>query len=212
MQIGLMNNPRTDPVAEIEFIASNGFDFVDLTLEYPATHIDVIRKQDVLKALKAGVTVHPDPGKGAMESQATISLNALSFKIISDEAVKRGIAIVVENVPGVFSSVEPLRSVLNSVPGVGFHFDIGHAFVGRNRFNQILSAFKDKLAHVHLSDNRMRDDDHLPLGTGRIDWAGVVKAVKKTGYDGTFTMEVFSNDRRYVLASVEKFKELWQAG
>jgi len=158
MQIGLMNNPRTDPVAEIEFIASSGFDFVDLTLEYPSTHIDVIRRQEVLKALTAGglsvvghtayylpfaspinalrdaavgdvirtldffreagakmVTVHPDPGKGAMDSQATISLNALSFKIISDEAVKRGIAIVVENIPGIFSSVEPLKSVLNSV-------------------------------------------------------------------------------------------------
>jgi len=57
----------------------------------------------------------------------------------------------------------------------------------------------------------MRDDDHLPLGAGRIDWDEVVKAIKKTGYDGTFTMEVFSNDRRYVLASVEKFKELWQS-
>jgi sugar phosphate isomerase/epimerase len=255
MQIGLMNNPRTDPVAEIQFIASSGFDFVDLTLEYPTSHIDVISKKDVLEALKASglavvghtayylpfaspintlrdaavndviktldffkeagagiVTVHPDPGKGGMDSQATTSLNALSFKIISDEAVKRDIAIVVENVPGIFSSVEPLRTVLNSVPGMGFHFDVGHAFVGRNRFNQVLSAFKDKLAHVHLSDNRMRDDDHLPLGAGRINWEDVIKAIKKTGYDGTFTMEVFSNDRRYVLASVEKFRELWQSG
>jgi len=254
MKIGLMNNPRTDPVAEIEFIASNGLDFVDLTLEYPAAHIDVLRKDDVLKAImgaglsvvghtayylpfaspinalrdaavgdviktldffrEAGaerVTVHPDPGKGASDSQATIGLNALSFKIISDEALKKGISIVVENVPGLFSSVEPLRSVLSSVPGMGFHFDVGHAFVGRNRFNQMLSAFKDRLAHVHLSDNRMRDDDHLPLGTGRIDWGEVVKAIKKTGYDGTFTMEVFSSDRRYVLASIEKFKELWQS-
>jgi sugar phosphate isomerase/epimerase len=255
MQIGLMNNPRTDPLAEIEFIASNGFDFIDLTLEYPAAHLDVIPKEEVLKALEVSglsvvghtayylpfaspvgalrdaaigdvvgtldffkeagagmVTVHPDPGKGAMDSQATIGLNALSFKIISDEAVKRGINIIVENVPGIFSSVEPLKAVLNSVPGMGFHFDVGHAFVGRNRFNQILSAFKDRLAHVHLSDNRMRDDDHLPLGTGRIDWDEVVKAIKKSGYDGTFTMEVFSTDRRYVLASVEKFKELWQSG
>jgi sugar phosphate isomerase/epimerase len=254
MQIGLMNNPRTDPVAEIEFIASNGFDFIDLTLEYPATHIDVIKKQEVLRALRAGglsvvghtayylpfgspinalraaavgdvirmldffkeagaetVTLHPDPGRGAMDSQATISFNALSFKIISDEAVKRGIAVVVENVPGLFSSVEPLKAVLNSVPGMGFHLDVGHAFVGRNRFNQVLGAFKDRLAHVHLSDNRMRDDDHLPIGAGRIDWAEVVKSIKKTGYDRTFTMEVFSNDRRYVLASVEKFRELWRS-
>ena len=28
MQIGLMNNPRNDPVGDIDFIASNGFDFI----------------------------------------------------------------------------------------------------------------------------------------------------------------------------------------
>jgi sugar phosphate isomerase/epimerase len=250
-----MNNPRTDPVAEIGFIASGGFDFIDLTLEFPAAHIDVIPKQSVLKALgesglsvvghtayylpfaspinalreaaihdvvrsldffkQAGasiVTLHPDPGPGTMENHATVSLNALSFKIISDEASKRGITMVVENVPGIFSSIEPLRTLLDSVPGLGFHFDVGHAFVGRNRFNQLLGAFKDKMAHVHLSDNRLRDDDHLPLGSGRINWDDVIKAIKKTGYDATFTLEVFSSDRRYVFGSMEKLRELWQSG
>jgi sugar phosphate isomerase/epimerase len=117
----------------------------------------------------------------------------------------------VENVPGIFSSVDPLKSIMESVPGLGFHLDVGHAFIGRNRFNQLLSAFKDKLAHVHLSDNRMRDDDHLPLGAGRIDWDHVIKGIKRAGYDGTFTLEVFSNDRRYVLSSMEKLKDLWHA-
>lgn len=255
MQVGLMNNPRTDPVAEIGYMTSNGFDFIDLTLEYPKSHLDAISREDVLKALgdsglgvvghtafylpfgspigplreaaiddvvrtldffkEAGasvVTVHPDPGVGAMENSATIGLNALSFKIISDEAAKRDITMVVENVPGMFSSVEALRSILNSVPALRFHLDVGHAFIGRHRFNHLLSAFKDKLAHVHLSDNRLRDDDHLPLGAGRINWDDVIKAIKKTGYDGTFTLEVFANDRRYVLGSMEKLKELWQSG
>jgi sugar phosphate isomerase/epimerase len=253
MQIGLMNNPRTDPVAEIDFIASHGFDFIDLTLEYPTAHIDVLSGQDVLKALadsglgvightayylpfaspinalrdaaigdvvrsldffrQAGakiVTLHPDPGIGAMEAPTTVSMNALSFKIISDQAAKRDIRMVIENIPGAFSAVEPLRSILDSVPGLGFHLDVGHAFIGRQRFSHLLAAFKDKLAHVHLSDNRFRDDDHLPLGCGRINWDDVIKAIKKAGYDATFTLEVFSNDRRYVLGSMEKLKELWQ--
>jgi sugar phosphate isomerase/epimerase len=254
MQIGLMNNPRTDPVAEIGFIASNGFDFVDLTLEYPAAHLDVIAKKDVLKALgdsglgvvghtayylpfgspigalrdaavadalrtldffkEAGariVTLHPDPGVGQMEPATTAGLNAFSFRIISDEAAKRGITAVVENVPGAFSSVALLKSVLTPVSGLGFHLDVGHAFIGGNRFNHLLGAFKDRLAHVHLSDNRLREDDHLPLGSGRINWEEVIKSIKKIGYDATFTLEVFSNDRRYVIGSMEKLKELWAA-
>jgi sugar phosphate isomerase/epimerase len=254
MQIGLMNNPRSILAAEIDFIASNKFDFIDLTLEYPTAHIDVIDRNEVLKRLKdtglrvighttyylpfgspidsmrvaaindvigtleffreagAGiVTVHPDPGVGAVETQTTISLNALSFKIISDEATKHDISVVVENVPGVFSSVDALNSIMKSVPALSFHLDVGHAFVHRNRFRHLLSAFKDKLQHVHLSDNRLRADDHLPLGAGNIDWEDVVGAIKKTGYDSTFTLEVFSDDRRYVLGSRDKLKELWQS-
>jgi len=254
MQIGLMNNPRSDLAADIDFIASNGFDFIDLTLEYPKSHIDVIDRQGILKELKhsalevightayylpfgspidsirvaaindairtleffkeAGasiVTVHPDPGVGAIETQTTTSLNALSFKIISDEAAKHDISIVVENVPGVFSSVDALNSILQSVPALSFHLDVGHAFIHRNRFRHLLSAFKVKLRHVHLSDNRLRADDHLPLGAGNIDWEDVVGAIKKTGYDSTFTLEVFSDDRRYVLGSRDKLKELWQS-
>jgi len=36
MQIGAMNHPARSPLDEIEWIGTNGFDFVDLTLEPPA--------------------------------------------------------------------------------------------------------------------------------------------------------------------------------
>lgn len=252
MQVGLMNNPRVDPVGEIEFFASHGFDFIDLTLEFPLSHISLIDRDavlakiaearlgvighttyylpfaspingirnaaiaDVIETLdffqKAGaelVTVHPDPGIGAIDQQTIISLNAMSFKVISDEARKRDLTIMVENVPGMFSSPEVLREIFNKVSELRFHLDVGHAFVGRDRFKHLLGAFRERLVHIHLSDNRMREDDHMPLGAGNIRWEEVVPTIKSTGYDGTFTLEVFSADRRYVLASREKFVELW---
>jgi sugar phosphate isomerase/epimerase len=254
MKIGLMNNPRNDLLAEIDLIGSNGFDFIDLTLEYPKAHIDLINRQEVLKALgesglgvvghtswylpfaspinairdaaihdvskclplfkEAGaekVTVHPDPGIGAIETKTTISLNALSFKILADEAAKRDLTIIVENVPGNFSSVAALRSILDSVPSLRFHLDVGHAFIRRNRFRQLLSAFKDKIVHLHLSDNRMREDDHIPLGAGNINWTEVIGAIKQIGYDSTITLEVFSSDLRYVIGSRDKLRELWKS-
>jgi len=253
MKIGVMNNPTGDPVEEIKTAAANGFDFMDLTLEYPQAHIDVINQEAVLEALaetglgvvghtayylpfaspmgdirgaavrdvisgldffkRAGakiVTVHPDTGRGAIDPATVISLNALSFKIISDEADKRGITVVAENVPGHFSSVESLKSLLASVPALGFHLDVGHAHIRGNRFRRLLSAFKAKLLHVHLSDNRFRADDHMPIGAGNIDWDEVIPAIKKTGYDSTITLEVFSADKRYVVGSKEKVLELWE--
>lgn len=252
MKIGAMNNPRMDVGSAITAFAANKFDFIDLTLEYPKAHVDVIDKKEVLKGLKesnlgvvghttyylpfgspigavrqaavedviktlpffkeagaATVTVHPDPGPGTMEPKITVSLNALSFKIISDEAAKHDLTIVVENVPGMFSSVEAVSTLLATVPGLRFHLDVGHAFIRGNRFRQLLQTFKDKLVHMHLSDNRTREDDHMPIGAGNINWVDVIQAVKGIGYDGTITLEVFSNDPRYLAASREKLLELW---
>jgi sugar phosphate isomerase/epimerase len=253
MKLGVMNNPTSDPVEAIKTIAECGFDFLDLTLEYPQAHIDIINREAVLKALEetgletvghtayylpfaspmgdlrdaavrdvirgldffreAGakiVTVHPDPGRGAIDQSTVISLNALSFKIISDEAEKRGLTVVAENVPGHFSSVDSLKALLSTVPALGFHLDVGHAHIRGNRFRQLLSAFKSRLLHVHLSDNRFRADDHMPVGAGNIDWDQVIPALKKTGYDSTVTLEVFSQDIRYVVASKDKVLELWE--
>lgn len=252
MKIGAMNNPRTDIASAVAVFASNKFDYIDLTLEYPKAHVDVIDKKEVLKALtesglgivghttyylpfgspigavrqaavedviktlpffrEAGaktVTVHPDTGPGTMESKITVSLNALSFKIIADEAAKHDLTILVENVPGVFSSPEAVSTLLTTVPGLRFHLDVGHAFIRGNRFRQLLQTFKDKLVHMHLSDNRTREDDHMPIGAGSINWADVIQAVKGIGYDGTITLEVFSNDPRYLALSRDKLLELW---
>lgn len=63
--------------------------------------------------------------------------------------------------------------------------------------------------HVHLSDNFQRFDDHLPLGVGRIDWNQALRLIRKVGYDGTMTMEVFSPDRDYVLLSAQKVRAWW---
>lgn len=254
MKIGAMNNPRNDILAGIDLIASSKFDFIDLTLEHPKAHIDVIDRKEVLKALKASglsvvghttyylpfaspinavreaaiqdvtkclgfykeagaqiVTVHPDSGVGTIETKTTISLNALSFKIISDEASKYDLTVVVENVPGVFSSVEAISTLLSTVPALRFHLDVGHAVIRGNKFRQLLSLFKDKLLHIHLSDNRTREDDHMPIGAGNINWNEVIAAIKGTGYDSTITLEVFSNDPRYLVASREKVIELWNS-
>ena len=52
MQIGVMNHPARDPVDEIEWIAKNGFEFVDFTLEPPAAAPDQVDVDAVRAALQ----------------------------------------------------------------------------------------------------------------------------------------------------------------
>src|SRR5215471_16948231 len=61
MKIGAMNHPARNPLEEIEWIAKNGFDFVDFTLEPPAADPDQIDLTAVRAALQRhglGVVAH----------------------------------------------------------------------------------------------------------------------------------------------------------
>ena len=74
----------------------------------------------------------------------------------------------------------------------------------------MLEAFGDRLAHVHLSDNRGGDMDlHLPLGAGTINWKEAAKRIKGTGYDGTVTLEVFSREREHLRTSRRLWLDWW---
>ena len=113
-----------------------------------------------------------------------------------------------------YSTIGNLRKIMDRVPGLGFHLDIGHAnlWQERNWTEEILVAFGDRLGHVHVSDNRGGDrDEHLPLGAGNIDWNWALGLLKRYGYDGTITAEVFSPDRAYLLAARDLLRRLWQS-
>jgi sugar phosphate isomerase/epimerase len=102
--------------------------------------------------------------------------------------------------PGDYNNAAQLGELLNPLPDLGLHLDIGHAnlLVPANTTSEILAAFGDRLRHVHLHDNKGGHEDlHLPLGAANIDVRRAVHALKDCKYDSTITLEVFSPDRHY---------------
>lgn len=160
------------------------------------------------------VNVHPDPGwrTVGIGTEQALAWNVAAFARLAQEATTHGLRLMVENLPNVYESVDAMRALLDAHPSISFHLDLGHAQVRGNRTPDYLTAFADRLAHVHLSDNSGRSDDHLPLGTGRIDWKRLIRMLKRTGYDATITLEVFSDDKDYLLASQRKLRAAWDAG
>lgn len=157
------------------------------------------------------VNVHPDPGRRTVGigAEQILAWNVAAFARLADTAQSHGLRLMVENIPEHFATVADLRALLDAHPTIGFHLDIAHAQVRGNRAQEFLTAFGERLAHVHLSDNTSRADDHLPLGAGRLDWKRLVRALKRTGYDGAITLEVFSDDADYLLASRRKLRMVW---
>ena len=75
---------------------------------------------------------------------------------------------------------------------------------------EILEAHGKRLRHVHLHDNKGGQADlHLPLGTGTVDVCRSVRALRKCGYDGTITLEVFTPDRHHLLYSRDLLRKTW---
>ena len=121
---------------------------------------------------------------------------------------------MIENVPGVFNTAAQLGEVLDPLPDLGLHLDIGHCnlMTPCNTEGEILAAYHTRLKHVHLHDNRGGQLDlHLPLGVGNIDLDGAIGALKTSGYDGTIALEVFTSDPNQLLYSRDVLKKTWDS-
>lgn len=80
----------------------------------------------------------------------------------------------------------------------------------KNLAEDFFKEFGEDIVHLHFSDNNGKKDDHLPLGCGGINWEETVRTVKRFGFDGTITLEVFVPDRGYLLLSRDKLKGWWK--
>jgi len=157
------------------------------------------------------VNVHMNLGPRMYPRPEQLRWNAECFAELAEKAAGHGLRVMPEHPPDARVGVEEMRAVLAADPRLGFHLDVGHAHVGAQSLQGFVAAFADRLAHVHLSDNNGEHDDHLPLGAGRIDWPWALGLLKKAGYDGTITLEVFSHDRDFLLLSARKTRAWWAA-
>ena len=163
---------------------------------------------DVFSAVGAElVNVHPDPITRSYPRDHAVAANAEAVERLADVADERRLRLMVENLGLSFGTVEELSPLLEADPRTAFHYDAGHANLSGRPVVELLTAFGDRLAHVHVSDNLGVDDLHLPLGAGSVPWPEVVAALRDAGYDGTVTVEVFAQS--YQASSAALWREWW---
>jgi sugar phosphate isomerase/epimerase len=139
-----------------------------------------------------------------------------SFVRSLKELVKYGkeynVEIMLENMPdkGEITDLVDFKYIIDRVPGLKVHLDIGHAYISGNMkgVDAFIRTFKGKLSHIHLHDNHGVSDEHLPLGAGTIDYKRVIELLKKVGYNGTITFEIFSKDIDLFEGSLKKVRKL----
>lgn len=159
------------------------------------------------------VSVHPHWYQPNSSREEIVDRIVKSLIKLVGVAKQYNIKIMLEHQPnGFLNTPESLSPIFEKVKNILFHLDVGHAQVAggvKNLTKEFLLHFKDKLAHIHFSDNKGNNDDHLPIGAGIIDWEYIIMQLKKIDYDKTITLEVFVKDSHYLLYSREKIRRLW---
>lgn len=158
------------------------------------------------------VNIHPSMSGGA-KPEDMLKYNIDFMKRIVKKAKAFGIDVMMENTSNIFNELEVIAQILHEVPDLKLHWDVAHANLGNEGEKKTKLAFmnfKDRIVHVHISDNNGQEDQHMPLGIGNIDWEFVVKTLKEHDYDGTITLEVHVKDESYLELSKEKLAKLWE--
>lgn len=117
-----------------------------------------------------------------------------SLKYLCHYAEKNGLRIMLENGEEKF---EDYKYILDRVPKLNVHFDVGHAFISGKMKNikKFFSYFEERIAHIHIHDNHGKQDEHLPLRKGNINWKNVAFLINKYNYNKTITLEVFTSSK-----------------
>jgi len=76
---------------------------------------------------------------------------------------------------------------LNS-KSLGFCLDTGHANIAEG-IEKYISKFGSKIVTVHYHDNKKKDDEHLPVGNGNINWKLFSKLIQTQNFCGPFISE-----------------------
>jgi len=140
---------------------------------------------------------------------------AESLDKILERAAGLDIMVCLENMfprMGHMYRPEEFTEILNQHPGLMITLDMGHANIRapKGQTAAFVEVAQGRIGHVHIGDNNGQEDEHLPVGTGRVDIVGGLAAIKASGYDRTITLEVFSPERDYLSMSLKKVRKIWK--
>ncbi|MGE5755509.1 MAG: sugar phosphate isomerase/epimerase family protein [Planctomycetaceae bacterium] len=132
------------------------------------------------------------PGQGRQEA---IDLFVEVLGPLAEHAHNEGVLLLIEPEPGLLlETTDQYLEVAERLdaPSVGLNFDVGHAYCVGEDLPKAVAQLAPHTRHYHLEDiAATRVHHHLVPGMGAIDFAEVIGAIRKTGYDGWLTVELY---------------------
>ena len=153
-------------------------------------------------AMKLGAkNLSTEPGgpinrqKTALESSTLLKIFADGLKKVKHIAEENSVKILVEPEPSLLIEnsqqfIQLMKIICSDY--IKLNFDIGHFYCVKEDPSETILKLIDYIEHFHLSDiSSNRVHYHLIPGIGSIDFEKIFDTIKKIGYKGFVTVELY---------------------
>lgn len=83
-----------------------------------------------------------------------------------------------------------LAENMKAYTNFGVCLDYGHGVVSDTPIAEWVKQLAPYIRHMHINDNDLKNDLHLPVGAGAIDWKQFMNEIKQYHIDATVLIEV----------------------
>jgi sugar phosphate isomerase/epimerase len=166
-------------------------------------HYRRIRVEHTIRALTlarelgaACITTEPGgPVSPGSSWSAALQLFVEELKPVIAHAEKKEVLLLIEPEPGLLvETADQFLELMQHIdsPAVGLNFDIGHFYCVGDDPAATVPRLATYIRHFHLEDiASTRVHHHLIPGDGAIDFAATLRAIRKLGYQGWITVELY---------------------
>lgn len=169
----------------------------------PDPHYRAIRREHTKRALQLAhdlgaphITTEPGgplaPGQ-SWQAGAAVFYDELMPCI--EVAERLGVPLLIEPEPGLLiERFDQYLEFVNRIDSamIGLNFDIGHAYCVSEDPQDWVEKMQSHTRHYHLEDiAATRVHQHLVPGRGAIDFPATLAAIRRTGYSGWLTVELY---------------------
>jgi len=133
--------------------------------------------------------------KTALESSALLKIFTDGLKKVTHIAEENSVKILVEPEPSLLIEnsqqfIQLMKIICSDY--IKLNFDIGHFYCVKEDPSETIVKLIDYIEHFHLSDiSSNRVHYHLIPGIGSIDFEKIFDTIKKIGYKGFVTVELY---------------------
>ena len=148
-----------------------------------------------------------------------VRLNVEKLRIIAEHVKDKDITICLENLRSAYpertkeelvaGSAENLLEIIAAIGSdrFGVCLDTGHLNLTYKKQREFILCVGDKLKALHIADNEGERDQHMmPFARGKVNFVGVVEALREINYVGLFNLEIPGESRIPLELRNEKIK------